>query len=1399
MSNSIRIRTTPDGSDKYIKLKLDQEFDFIEILSLKLTQEEVYRKFSSDYGVIVGRVVVNRGVGVPNAKVSVFIPIDEIDSENTLIKNLYPYSKVTDKNNDGIRYNLLPNYVENDNECFTPIGTFPTKREILDNETLSKIYTKYYKFTTTTNYAGDFMIFGVPIGTYTVHVDADISNIGILSQKPYDLIGQGTPKKFFESSTKFKADTNLDKLPQVKTANIGVNVQPFWGDTENYEVGITRVDFDLNYTVTPSAIFIGSIFGDQAKHSVNKRCRPRQSVGELCEQVVGEGLINMIRKTSDGEIEEFDINGGELIDENGVWAYQIPMNLDYMVTDEDGQMVLSEDQTIGIPTRASVRFKIGMLETGGEGRLRTRAKFLVPNNPENKEDIDYNFDENTKDISFRNIYWNKIYTVSNFISRYQRRGSTSKNRNTLAIKNVDDCGDKTPFPYNRIYTEGSPIFFIFCLIIKIISFLVYFLNYFVLSLINFFINIVNFILGGIIDIINGIIEAINWILELPLIGGAFTFNTIEWNDIPFAPCISIPCPSDDNPYYYAPGCEKDSRAYESALEFDMIPNYYCGDKFGNTCSLANYTVGLDDCISIQLADGLNLYKFDFYNDWINGTLFSFLLKYKKKKKGREIFCEYDCSTFSNEPSYSGVDGNNNQIPDNGCLKAMLLDTCPSVFCQENEKNCQTERLDTGTIYDGLIKKYNDELFYASTTHDTKYKLFATDLICLGAVNNCDWQGFPKLQPFLVQTTYKLPPKTQEFGETQDGSEYVETSGMGKIGNSEGLFFSVNCLGLHTNRKQCLNLKQICEFSVDIDTSNETNNGDIIPADNNIGANEIDSTFANDSRNIFIWLNTVNPPLISDINSNFNINNEDYYNFTDVTKNGTDYLTFRYGETPSDFTNTYNSTKHSLYMYFGLLPGKTALDKLNQNYFSICKPIVKTNMVIEATSTPVNFTNIYSGTINFTVTNGFLPYNYIVNGPNNYSVNGTIDVNTTQPILLTGLVSGLYTISVTDSYGELVTTNVVVGEPISLYCDALVLSNATSQSSNDGKIKLSNLGGGQSPYLLTLLKDNLPVINYNNIQINTQNIPYVLENLSYGEYTLSIIDSIGVECITTGLTINTTSQLNITTNVINPSCANKNDGQITINVNGGTSPYEYNITGPASYTSQNRILNNLNNGSYTIVVTDINNITITTTVTLSPQNGPLEITFNQINGTGIFLQKQCSSFYYVLRFRVVSGIALNSPFYIEYKRSDVISYEQPNIQLNPSPFSISNYSNIVELKIPKDDLSSTSTIKVKISNTQDFTGCTSNILTIYKSSLGNLPTDELSLSRENNANQQILIVTGGIGNTANNYTLTNANGVTYPLTYNPTLNRYETIGLSVGYIGTFTITDSVGCTKTVTFS
>ena len=97
MSNSFRIRTTP-GVDKKLNISIDQEFEFIEILSLKVLKEELYTRQCSDYGVIIGRISINNGLGLPNSKVSVFIPLTDEDSTNPIISEIYPYKKTTSQN-----------------------------------------------------------------------------------------------------------------------------------------------------------------------------------------------------------------------------------------------------------------------------------------------------------------------------------------------------------------------------------------------------------------------------------------------------------------------------------------------------------------------------------------------------------------------------------------------------------------------------------------------------------------------------------------------------------------------------------------------------------------------------------------------------------------------------------------------------------------------------------------------------------------------------------------------------------------------------------------------------------------------------------------------------------------------------------------------------------------------------------------------------------------------------------------------------------------------------------------------------------------------------------------------------------------------------------------------------
>lgn len=509
MEKAIRIRTDIDDN-KYLKFELNQSYDFFEVLSLKIRQEDTYKLFASDYGVVVGRVLINNGLGVPNAKVSIFIPITEIDKSDVAKFGLYPYEYIADTNSNNIRYNLLPNTKQY--ECHRPVGTFPGKRGFLDNDVMAEIYDDYYKFTTKTNSSGDFMLFGIPTGTWRINLDVDLSDIGKFSQSPSDFVEEGWSINEFDSITRFKTNRNIDRLPQIFHKETTIDVVSFWGDETQYEVGINRVDLNVDKTIQPHAYFIGSNFGDSEKSSVNKNCTPRRSVGGLCEMVTTEGTIEMLREGLDGRIESFDVDGGRVINENGVWAYSIPMNLDYVTTDEFGNLIPSNDPNIGVPTRAKVRFRVGMDITDNIGRVRTRGEYLIPNNPTSGDNIEFDdyflFDtlngaelnDNRKDVLFRDIYWGLVYTVKNYIPRVQRRCFTTTCERAgrfLGIKNVDNCENNQSFPYNRILRPRKPllefILFRFCPLILLFTSLVVILNKIITGLrvfLSFFRNII---------------------------------------------------------------------------------------------------------------------------------------------------------------------------------------------------------------------------------------------------------------------------------------------------------------------------------------------------------------------------------------------------------------------------------------------------------------------------------------------------------------------------------------------------------------------------------------------------------------------------------------------------------------------------------------------------------------------------------------------------------------------------------------------------------------------------------------------------------------------------------------------------------------------------------------------
>lgn len=327
---SFRINTKI-GSDTNIKIQLKEKYNTLDILSLKIADRDIYQTTSSDWGIVIGRVNGNGSVGIPNVKVSIFIPIDEVDASNPEILSIYPFLNVEDTTRDGTRYNLLPrlqgldrlsgwvsNIFKIGYKPKTAVGTFPSKDDLLSNPTILKVYEKYYRYTTTTNQSGDFMLFGVPIGQQTIHIDTDLTDIGQFSMTP--LVLQKKANKdvtlFSEDGNDIVKSSDLSTLPNIESQNQVINVIPFWGDKSIQEIGITRKDFKLKAELIPNFTVIGSGFTMGEKSYWGDRIVFRLYLGlaALCFRILGRSIrirgVVPIIKIDAFKFEENNINGG---------------------------------------------------------------------------------------------------------------------------------------------------------------------------------------------------------------------------------------------------------------------------------------------------------------------------------------------------------------------------------------------------------------------------------------------------------------------------------------------------------------------------------------------------------------------------------------------------------------------------------------------------------------------------------------------------------------------------------------------------------------------------------------------------------------------------------------------------------------------------------------------------------------------------------------------------------------------------------------------------------------------------------------------------------------------------------------------------------------------------------
>jgi uncharacterized protein (TIGR02145 family) len=211
------------------------------------------------------------------------------------------------------------------------------------------------------------------------------------------------------------------------------------------------------------------------------------------------------------------------------------------------------------------------------------------------------------------------------------------------------------------------------------------------------------------------------------------------------------------------------------------------------------------------------------------------------------------------------------------------------------------------------------------------------------------------------------------------------------------------------------------------------------------------------------------------------------------------------------------------------------------------------IIINNTTTNVLYGN--DGAITLSVSGGISPYSY------NWSNNQTTSS-------LNNLSSGMYIVTVTDnSECSAIKSIEVTGEP----CNITIYSTIYNVSCN----------GGSNGYAdITIVDASYPYSYMWNNGKTTED----LINTNAGTYSLTITDARGCVAYKT-ITITQPNAIQLTTSTIAANCG-MSDGEASVTVSGGTSPYSYKWSTGNTTSS----ISELSSGYYMITVTDANQCT-----------------------------------------------------------------------------------------------------------------------------------------------------------------------------------------------------------------
>jgi len=220
----------------------------------------------------------------------------------------------------------------------------------------------------------------------------------------------------------------------------------------------------------------------------------------------------------------------------------------------------------------------------------------------------------------------------------------------------------------------------------------------------------------------------------------------------------------------------------------------------------------------------------------------------------------------------------------------------------------------------------------------------------------------------------------------------------------------------------------------------------------------------------------------------------------------------------------------------------------------------------------------NGNLFITVTGGASPYSY------NWTRNNVPNFSSNED--LTNIPAGTYLLTVRDSRNCVIQRQFTLDEPDEFQFISVQAQNPSCPNQADGSIRI-NVDGGTPPYLYQWNTGS-------SVEDNVSNLSAILSPTE-NPYTVTVTDSRGCQIDTT-ITLQDPARITVTNTVITtPSCFGSSTGGINITVTGGTIPYRFRWSGPSG--GNNEDLVNVPCGTYTLIIDDNNNCTISQQFTI----------------------------------------------------------------------------------------------------------------------------------------------------------------------------------------------------------